>query len=84
MLQTGNNEFKAQGTFLSLMPKVRSDILERLAEEHTAYPRDEQLEEVAKVTSMFTGKSDMNWILWLHYLKIKMMNFRTKLRFVFY
>lgn len=51
MLQTGNDEFKAHGTFLSPTPKVRSDILKGLAEEiikYTAYPRDEQLEEVAK------------------------------------
>lgn len=49
MLQTGKNEFNARGTSLSPTRKVRSDILEGLAEEiikYTVYPKDEQLEEV--------------------------------------
>ena len=74
MFQTGNDEFKAHRTCLSPTPKVRSDIVEDLAEEiikYTAYPRDKQLEEVATaltVTSMFTGKSNTNWILWVEAL----------------
>lgn len=91
MLQAGNNEFKAHGKFLSPTPKVRSDILEGLAEEiikYTAYPKDEQLEEVAKALTqshpcLLEKATRTGYCGWKHYLKIKMMNFRTKLRFVF-
>ncbi|XP_075336575.1 uncharacterized protein LOC142397106 isoform X1 [Odontesthes bonariensis] len=87
MLQTGNDEFKSHGTFLSPTPKVRSDILEGLAEEiikYTAYPRDEQLEEVAKALTqlhpcLLEKATRIGYCGWKHYLKIKMMNFRTKL-----
>ncbi|KAI9516299.1 hypothetical protein NQZ68_017502 [Dissostichus eleginoides] len=87
MLQTGNDEFKAHRTFLSPTPKVRSDILEGLAEEiikYTAYPRDEQLEEVAKALTqshpcLLEKATQTGYCGWKHYLKIKMMNFRTKL-----
>ncbi|CAL8358741.1 unnamed protein product [Merluccius merluccius] len=87
MLQTGNNEFKAHGTRLCPTPKVRSDILEGLAEEiikYTAYPRDEQLEEVAKALTqshpcLLEKATRTGYCGWKHYLKIKMMNFRTKL-----
>ena len=92
MLQKGNDEFKAQGTVLCPTAKVRSDILEGLAEEiikYTAYPRDEQLEEVAKALiqshpCLLEKVTRTGYCGWKHYLKIKMMNFRTKLRFVFY
>ncbi|XP_059930126.1 uncharacterized protein LOC132473862 [Gadus macrocephalus] len=87
MLQKGNDEFKAQGTVLCPTPKVRSDILEGLAEEiikYTAYPRDEQLEEVAKALiqshpCLLEKVTRTGYCGWKHYLKIKMMNFRTKL-----
>lgn len=87
MLQTGNDEFKAHRAFLSPSPKVRSDILEGLAEEiikYTAYPRDEQLEEVAKALTeshpcLLEKATRTGYCGWKHYLKIKMMNFRTKL-----
>lgn len=51
LLQKRNDDFIANGSFLSLLPKVRTDILECLAEEiikYAAYPRDEQYEEVAQ------------------------------------
>lgn len=92
MLQTGNYEFNANGTFLSLTPKVRSDILEGLAEEiikYTAYPKDEQFEEVAKALTqshpcLLEKGTRTGYCGWKHYMKVKMMNFRTKLRYVIY
>ncbi|XP_071403280.1 uncharacterized protein [Centroberyx affinis] len=87
LLQKGNNDFIANGTFLSLTPKVRSDILEGLAEEiikYTAYPRDDQFEEVAEVLvqthpCLREKGTRTGYCGWKHYIKIKMMNFRTKL-----
>ncbi|KAJ8347978.1 hypothetical protein SKAU_G00265670 [Synaphobranchus kaupii] len=87
MLQTGNDEFNAQGNLLSLTPKVRSDILEGLAEEiikYTAYPKDEQFEQVAKALiqshpCLLEKGTRTGYCGWKHYMKIKMMNFRTKL-----
>lgn len=92
MLHTGNNEFNAHGTLLSPKPKKRSDILEGLAEEimkYTAYPKDEQLEEVAKALiqshpCLLEKGTCSGYCGWKHYLKIKMMNFRSKLRYVSY
>uniref|UniRef100_UPI003AAE858A uncharacterized protein isoform X1 n=1 Tax=Centroberyx gerrardi TaxID=166262 RepID=UPI003AAE858A len=87
LLQKGNNDFNANGTFLSLTPKVRSDILEGLAEEiikYTAYPRDDQFEEVAEALvqthpCLREKGTRTGYCGWKHYIKIKMMNFRTKL-----
>ncbi|XP_015224828.1 PREDICTED: uncharacterized protein LOC107081135 [Cyprinodon variegatus] len=87
MLQKGNDEFKAHGTVLCPTPKVRSDILEGLAEEiikYTAYPGDGHLEEVAKSLiqshpCLLEKVTRTGYCGWKHYLKIKMMNFRTKL-----
>ncbi|XP_041863734.1 uncharacterized protein LOC121653993 [Melanotaenia boesemani] len=87
MLHTGNNDFNAHGTVLSPSPKTRSDILEGLAEEimkYTAYPNDEQLEEVAKALiqshpCLLEKGTRKGYCGWKHYLKIKMMNFRSKL-----
>lgn len=91
-LNSGNNEFNAHGTLLSPTPKTRSDILEGLAEEiikYTAYPNNEQLEEVAKALiqshpCLLEKGTRSGYCGWKHYLKIKMMNFRSKLRYVFY
>lgn len=50
-LEKANEEFKKNGTLLSPSPKLRSDILEGIAEElikYTAYPKNNQLEEAAK------------------------------------
>ena len=85
-------EVVAHGTLLSPTPKTRSDILEGLAEEimkYTAYPKDEQLEEVAKALiqshpCLLEKGTRSGYCGWKHYLKIKMMNFRSKLRYVFY
>ncbi|XP_062853252.1 sterile alpha motif domain-containing protein 3-like [Trichomycterus rosablanca] len=87
ILHSGNNEFNAHGTLLSPTPKTRSDILEGLAEEimkYTAYPKDEQLEEVAKALiqshpCLLEKGTRGGYCGWKHYLKIKMMNFRSKL-----
>ncbi|XP_070410627.1 sterile alpha motif domain-containing protein 3-like isoform X3 [Nothobranchius furzeri] len=87
MLHTGNNEFNAHGTLLSPTPKTRSDILEGLAEEimkYTAYPNNEQLEDVAKALiqshpCLLEKGTRSGYCGWKHYLKIKMMNFRSKL-----
>lgn len=51
MFQKRNDDFNANGSLLSLLPKVRTEILECLAEEiikYAAFPRDEQYEEVAQ------------------------------------
>lgn len=86
-LQNGNDEFHANGTLLSLTPKLRSDILEGLAEEiikYSAYPKGDQFEKVAEAlipTHPCLGEKGTRtgWCGWKHYIKIKMMNFRTKL-----
>ncbi|XP_052427891.1 uncharacterized protein LOC128021448 isoform X2 [Carassius gibelio] len=86
-LQKGNDEFNASGTLLSLTPKLRSDILEGIAEEiikYTAYPKDNQFEKVAealiKTHPCLREKGTRTGCCgWKHYIKIKMMNFRTKL-----
>lgn len=92
MLHTGNDEFNAHRTLLSLTPKARSDILDGLAEEiikYTAYPKDQHLEEVARALiqshpCLLEKGTRSGYCGWKHYLKVKMMNFRTKLRYAFY
>lgn len=87
LLQKENDDFNANGTLLSLTPKVRSDILEGLAEEiirYTAYPRDDQFEEVAEAlvqthSCLHEKGTRTGYCGWKHYIKIKMMNFCTKL-----
>ncbi|XP_039544877.1 uncharacterized protein LOC120491248 [Pimephales promelas] len=86
-LQKGNDEFNANGTLLSLAPKLRSDILEGIAEEiikYTAYPKDNQFEKVAEALiqthpCLREKGTRTGCCGWKHYIKIKMMNFRTKL-----
>ncbi|KAM9468193.1 uncharacterized protein Hap1MRO34_014856 isoform 2-T3 [Clarias gariepinus] len=86
-LQKGNSDFSVNGTVLSLTPKIRSDILEGLAEEiikYTAYPRDDQFEKVAEALiqthpCLHEKGTPTGYSGWKHYIKIKMMNFRTKL-----
>ncbi|XP_076869961.1 uncharacterized protein LOC143521224 isoform X1 [Brachyhypopomus gauderio] len=86
-LQKANTEFINNGTLLTPPPKLRSDILEGMAEEifrYTAYATDHQLEEAAEALvkthpclrerGTRTGHEG-----WKHYLKITMANFRTKL-----
>lgn len=87
LLQKGNDDFNENGTLLSLTPKVRSDILEGLAEEiikYTAYPRDEQFGEVAEALvqthpCLRENGTRTGYCGWKQYIKVKMMNFRTKL-----
>ncbi len=86
-IQKGNDDFSVNGTVLSLTPKIRSDILEGLAEEiikYTAYPRDDQFEKVAEALiqthpCLREKGTPTGYSGWKHYIKIKMMNFRTKL-----
>ncbi|XP_028455078.1 uncharacterized protein LOC114569461 [Perca flavescens] len=49
-LQRGNERFRETGTQLKITPGLKSDILEKLAEEifqYTAYPQNYQIDEVA-------------------------------------
>ena len=84
-LQKGNYDFNLSGTLLALTLKVQYDILEGLAEEmikYKAYPRDDQFEEVAEAlvkTHPCLHEKDTGYCGWKHYIKIKMMNFHTKL-----
>ncbi|XP_057190382.1 sterile alpha motif domain-containing protein 3 [Triplophysa rosa] len=86
-LQRADAEFNKSGTLLIPPPKLRSDILEGMAEQifrFTAYPTDSQLDQAAEALinahpylrekGTHTGHEG-----WKHYLKIKMANFRSKL-----
>lgn len=49
-LQRGNENFRESGTRLNITPGLKSDIMEKLAEEifqYTAYPQNHQIDEVA-------------------------------------
>ncbi|XP_049322989.1 uncharacterized protein LOC111197377 isoform X2 [Astyanax mexicanus] len=87
-LQHANTAFKEGGTFLSPEPKLKSSILDGLAEEivkYKLYPTDSDFEEVAKALikkhpclkeqGSVTGCSG-----WKVSLKYKLGNYRTKLR----
>lgn len=87
-LDKANAEYSVSGTHLSPSPKLKSQILEQLAEEiikFKAYPTDNDLNDVAealvkkhpclKETGSFNGCYG-----WKISLKYKMANFRTKLR----
>ncbi|XP_049341258.1 uncharacterized protein LOC111194762 isoform X2 [Astyanax mexicanus] len=87
-LQHANTAFKEDGTFLSPDPKLKSSILDGLAEEivkYKLYPTDSDFEEVAKALikkhpclkeqGSVTGCSG-----WKVSLKYKLGNYRTKLR----
>nr|XP_055031005.1 uncharacterized protein LOC129419839 [Misgurnus anguillicaudatus] len=86
-LQRAGTEFSSSGMLLIPPPKLRSDILEAMAEEvfrYAAYPTDSQLDQAAEALitahpclrekGTRTGREG-----WKHYLKIKMANFRSKL-----
>lgn len=76
-LQKENDDFSVNGTVLSLTPKIRSDILEGLAEEiikYTAYPRDDQFEKVAEALiqthpCLHEKGTPTGYSGWKHYIK---------------
>ncbi len=86
-LQRADTEFNKSGMLLIPTPRLRSDILEAMAEEifrYAAYPTDSQLDQAAEALinahpclrekGTRTGHEG-----WKHYLKIRMANFRSKL-----
>ncbi len=86
-LQRANAEFRANGTLLTLPPKLRMDIPEVMAEQifkYTAYPSDSQIEEAAEVlVHVYPCLRERGTCAgherWKQYLKTKVANFRTKL-----
>ncbi|KAK2825411.1 hypothetical protein Q7C36_019338 [Tachysurus vachellii] len=87
-LEQGNAAFKTQGIFRSPDPKLKSSILDGLAEEmvkYKVYPTDSEYDQVAaaliekhpclKDRCSVTGYSG-----WKASLKYKLANYRTKLR----
>lgn len=87
VLINASGEFVKDGTVLN-NTRIKSEILERLADyiySHTAYPTSLQIGEVAealvKTHPCLTEPGSRNgWIGWMHRLKHKMGNYRTKLR----
>lgn len=90
ILQQANAEYHANGTRLSPSPKLKSHILESLAEEIIkckAYPTDVDLNAVAEALinkhPCLREQGSYNGCYgWKISLKYKMANFRTKLRSV--
>lgn len=86
-LQRADTEFNKSEMLLIPPPKLRSDILEGMAEEifmYAAYPSDSQLDQAAEALinahPCLREKGTRNGHEgWKHYLKIKMANFRSKL-----
>ncbi|KAL1249186.1 hypothetical protein QQF64_020191 [Cirrhinus molitorella] len=85
-LQRADTEFNKSEMLLIPPPKLRSDILEGMAEDivrYAAYPTDSQLDQAAEALinahpclrekGTRTGHEG-----WKHYLKIKMANFHSK------
>jgi len=87
VLRNANKEFVKDCTVLN-STRIKSEILERLADyiySHTAYPSSLQIGEVGealvKTHPCLTEPGSRNgWIGWMHCLKHKMGNYRTKLR----
>lgn len=87
-LEKANADCSVNGTYLSPSPKLKSLILERLAEEiikFKAYPTDKDLTDVAealvKKHPCLREQGSFNGCYgWKISLKYKMANFRTKLR----
>uniref|UniRef100_A0AAY5K2B8 Uncharacterized protein n=1 Tax=Esox lucius TaxID=8010 RepID=A0AAY5K2B8_ESOLU len=87
-LETANAECNASGTYLSLPPKLKSHILERLSEEILklkVYPTDNDLNDVAealvKKHPCLSEQGSFNGCYgWKISLKYKMANLRSKLR----
>ncbi|XP_073701942.1 uncharacterized protein [Garra rufa] len=87
-LQRGNEIFVETGTSLKISPGLKSGILEKLAEnifQYTAYPRDSQIDDVAKslvekFPCLKEKGSVKGYSRWIFSLKHKMANYRTKMR----
>lgn len=86
-LQRGNENFRESGTRLNITPGLKSDIMEKLAEEifqYTAYPQNHQIDEVAaaliKKFPCLKEQSATGYYAWMISLKYKMANYRTKMR----
>lgn len=87
ILAKGNRDFAQEGTHLN-PASIKSDILDRLAEEiykYLAYPTDQQFDSVAeslvkKHPCLQEPGSATGYYGWKVSLKFKMGNFRTKLR----
>ena len=87
-LEKADDQYSASGSHLSLQPKLKSHILERLSEEilkFKAYPTDNDLNEVAealvKKHPCLREQGSFNGCYgWKISLKYKMANFRSKLR----
>lgn len=84
----GNQEFQANGTLLTLKPKLKSDILESLSSEimkYKAYPSDSNLSDVCqalvvKHPCLKEKGSETGFSAWKISLKYKMSNYRGKLK----
>lgn len=86
-LQRGNEHFRETGTHLKITPGLKSDILQKLAEEifqYTAYPQNYQIDEVAGALitkcPCLKEPSATGYYGWMISLKYKMANYRTKMR----
>lgn len=86
-LQRGNETFRESGTKLNITPGLKSEILEKLAEEifqYTAYPQNCQIDDVAaaliKKFPCLKELSASGYYGWMISLKYKMANYRTKMR----
>lgn len=87
-LEKANADYKTNATLLDPSPKLKSNILERLAEEilkFKAYPSDNDLNDVAealvKTHPCLREQGSFNGCYgWKISLKYKMANLRTKLR----
>ncbi|CAL8254826.1 unnamed protein product [Arctogadus glacialis] len=87
-LEKADAEYSARGSHLSLPPKLKSHILERLSEEilkYKAYPTDNDLNDVAEVLvkkhPCLREQGSINgYYGWKISLKYKMANSRSKLR----
>ncbi|XP_060788702.1 uncharacterized protein LOC132893502 [Neoarius graeffei] len=86
-LQRGNECFRETGSLLNITPGLKTDIMEKLAEEifsYTAYPRNNQFDDVAaalvKKFPCLKDHSACGYYAWMISLKYKMANHRTKMR----
>ncbi|KAK0152289.1 hypothetical protein N1851_006338 [Merluccius polli] len=87
VLRNANEQFLKNGTVVN-NPRVKSEIMERLADymySYTAYPTGLQVGQVAealvqKHPCLTEPGSRNGWIGWMYCLKYKMGNYRSKLR----
>ncbi|XP_051799556.1 uncharacterized protein LOC127532274 [Acanthochromis polyacanthus] len=86
-LKRGNETFRETSTTMKITPGLKSDILERLAEDifqFTAYPQNHHMDNVAealvKKFPCLRDTSATGYYGWIISLKYKMANYRTKMR----